>query len=405
MDIRTIVSTEYEELTASTPVSKLVGLLQDVGLVGVVVTDDDGYRGVVTRRQLTASHYQPNQTVGSLVWHVPRVEPDADVREVARLMLDGDTRLLPVFEGDDLVGVVTADDLLAAVEEFLDVASVADVVTTDLVTVAPEDTFGTVLNTLREHRFTHLPVVEEGRAVGILSLYDVTELSARATDRSQGGDAGGTDAVGGKIPVSAGGSHGGRGAREGELDRMLDLPVRDLMVSPVETIDPAVTLRTAVRRMLETEVSSLVVTTDGSPFGIVTKSDVLDALTWETENTRAVQVTGMDLMDDLTYPEVVDMIDGLDGKDDDRSVFDAKLHLHEHDETNRGTPLLLARLRLYTNRGNFIASGEGYGASQAVNQARDVMERQLRDAKTKGQSKKHPDEAFWEKRFGWMLEA
>ncbi|MEF8838343.1 MAG: CBS domain-containing protein [Haloarculaceae archaeon] len=404
MDIRTIVSTEYDELNASTPVSKLVGVLQDSSVVGVVVTDDDGYRGVVTRRQLTASHYQPNQTVGSLVWHVPRVAPDADVREVARLMLDGDSRLLPVFEGDAIVGVVTADDLLAAVEEFLDVATVGDVVTTDLVTASPEDTFGQILNTLREQRFTHLPVVDDGTAVGILSLYDVTELTARAIQKSQGGDASGTDSFGGQISASAGRSHGGQGAREGETDRMLDLPVRDVMVSPVETIDPGTSLQTAVQQMFEAGVSSLVVTTDGSPFGIVTKTDVLDALTWETENTRAVQVVGMDLMDDVSYAEVVDLIEGLDGRDGSLSVFDAKLHFHEHDETNRGTPLLLARLRLYTDRGTFIAKGEGYGASQAINEARDVMERQLRDAKTRGRSKKHPDEEFWEKRFGWMLE-
>jgi ribosome-associated translation inhibitor RaiA len=112
----------------------------------------------------------------------------------------------------------------------------------------------------------------------------------------------------------------------------------------------------------------------------------------------------MDLLDDLTYADVVDLVDGLDGKDDDLTVFDAKLHLHEHDETNRGTPLLLARLRLYTDRGMFTASGEGYGASQAVNEVRDVMERRLRDAKTRGESKKHPDQEFWEKRFGWMLQ-
>ena len=402
MDIRTIVSTEYDELDASTPVSKLVGLLQDTSVVGVVVTDDDGYQGVVTRRQLTASHYQPNQTVGSLVWHVPQVDPGSDVREVARLMLDGDSRLLPVFEGENLVGVVTADDLLAAVEEFLDVATVGDVVSTDLVTASPEDTFGQTLNTLREQRFTHLPVVEGDTAIGILSLYDVTELTARAIQKSQGGDASGTDSFGGQL--AAGRSHGGQGAREGELDRMLDLPVRDVMVSPVETIDPGASLQTAVQRMFDAGVSSLVVTTNGSPFGIVTKSDVLDALTWETENTRAVQVMGMDLMDDISYAEVVDLVEGLDGRDGDLSVFDAKLHLHEHDETNRGTPLLLARLRLHTDRGMFIAKGEGYGASHAINEARDVMERQLRDAKTKGKSKKHPDEEFWEKRFGWMLE-
>ena len=85
-------------------------------------------------------------------------------------------------------------------------------------------------------------------------------------------------------------------------------------------------------------------------------------------------------------------------------VIDARIHLHEHEERLRGTPLLLARIRLHTDSGLYVASGEGYGASHALNEARDVLERQIRDRKTRGRSKKPPDEAFWERRFGWLLE-
>ncbi len=397
MDIHTIVSTEFVELSPSTRVSKLAGIFDDRSVDGVVVTDDEGYQGVVTRRQMTASHYHPDQKVASLVWHVPRVEPTADVREVARLMLDGDTRLLPVFEAERLVGVVTVDDVLAAVLPFLDAATVGDVVTTDLVTVSPDDTFGRTVHLFHEHRFTHLPVVEGDEAVGILSLYDVTDLAARAVSRSQGGDPG-------EDLVSSGRTHGGYGAREGELEKMLDLPVRDVMVSPVEHVHPEETLQAAVERMFDKECSSLVVTTDGSPWGIVTKSDVLAALTWETDDTRAVQVYGTDLLDDTTYADVVEVINGLDAKAADVSILDAKLHLHKHDEKLRGTPLLLARLRLYTDSGVFVASAEGFGASHALNEVRDVMERRIRDEKSYGRSKKHPDADYWNRRFGWRLE-
>ena len=66
--------------------------------------------------------------------------------------------------------------------------------------------------------------------------------------------------------------------------------------------------------------------------------------------------------------------------------------------------MLLARIRLFTDHGLFIASGEGYGASHAIHEARDVLERRIRDDRTYGRSKKHPDDEFWEKRFGWWLE-
>ncbi len=405
MDIANIVSEDYVEFSPDTRVSKLAGTFEDSDIRGIVVHGDE-FEGIVTRRQLATSHHQPNEKLGSLVWHVPRLAPDEDVRKVAQLMIDSDSHLLPVFEGNELIGVVTADGILEEVKPFLDAATVAEAASTDLITVEPDASFGEALHILRENRITHLPVVEGDDAVGALSLYDVTELTVRSTAQSQGGDPpGGTDSFGGDISDSGGRTRGGGfGAREGELTRILDLPVRDLMVSPVRTIHPEETLETAVEEMFEMGGSSLVVTENGNPFGIVTKTDILDSLTWEAGGNRGVQIYGVDLIDDISYDEIVAMVEKFDDRDHGMNLLDAKVHLHEHDEKLRGTPLLLARIRLHTDQGLYIASGEGYGASQAINDARDVLERQIRDKKTHGKSKKPKSEEFWERRFGWMLE-
>ena len=405
MDITDIVSTDFVSFDPDTPVSKVRGAFEDPTLKAVLVSGDDGLDGVVTRRQLASSHQPPMAKVRSMVWHVPRVDPDEDVRAVAQLMLDSDARVLPVFEGRRMAGVVTADDLLELVQPFLDAATVEDAYSRELLTVEPDSTFGEALAVFREHRITHLPVIAEDVAVGLLSLADVTEVTSRAIDRSQGGEPSGFDAHGGQGSTVGYRTHGGFGAREGELARVLDLPVRDLMRSPVHTVRPDETLDAAVEAMFDFGGSSLVVVSDADvPVGILTKTDVLDALTWGAEGNRAVQLFGADLVDDLEYDEVVAMVNALDDRDGDMTVLDAKVHLHEHDETLRGTPLLLARIRLFTDRGLFVASGEGYGASHAINEARDVLERRIRDDKTYGRSKKHPDEAYWERRFGWLLE-
>jgi len=404
MDISNVVSTEYVEVSHDTPVSKLVGAFDDPTVRGVVVTNAGKFKGVVTRRQLVGSHNPPDEKAGSIVWHVPKLAPDEDVREVARLMIDSDSRLLPVFEGDELVGVVTVDRLLEAVHPFLDAATVGQAYSSELVVVEPGTTFGEALHTLREHRITHLPVVDRGDVVGILSLYDVTELAVREVQQSKGGDAPGFDAHGGDGSHGGYRTHGGFGAREGERARMLDLPVRDVMTAPVRTITPDRTLEAAVEEMFDVGGSSLVVVSgDDEPRGIVTKTDVLRSLTWEAGGNRAVQVLGVDLLDDVTYDEVVATIDRFDAMDSGLNVLDAKIHLHEHDETLRGTPLLLARVRLHTDRGLIVASGEGYGARHAINRARDVLERRIRDDKRYGRTKKHPDAEYWEKRFGWWL--
>jgi len=404
MEITDIVSTEYVKLLPDTPVSKLVGAFDDPSVAGVVVYGEE-FEGVVTRRQLASSHHQPDQKLESVVWNVPRVTPDEDVRRVAQLMIDGGSRLLPVFDDDELIGVVTADDLLENVKRFLDAATVGEAYSPDVIAVEPQTSVGEALNVFRENRITHIPVVEDDTAVGILSLYDVMDLTVRSAVRSQGGDAGDTRTDTDGAAVSDGRTRrGGFGAREGELARVIDLPVRDVMVSPVRAIAPDRTLETAVEELFEIGGSSLVVEWDGELAGIVTKTDILDSLTWEADETRAVQVYNTDLLDDVEYDEIVEMIEKFDDRDHGMEILDAKVHLHKHDEKLRGTPLLLARIRLHTDQGLYLASGEGYGASHALNEARDVLERQIRDKKTYGRNKKPRNEEFWEKRFGWILE-
>ncbi len=401
MDINDIISTNYVTHDTDTTISKLVGTFEDATVPGVVIRGD-GYQGMVTRRQLATSRHQPNEKLGSIARAMPRVSPTEDIRRVARLMVDSDSDILPVFEGDNLNGVVTARDILKAVKEYLDVASVGDVSSDDLVAVSPDSTFGDVVHLFRDNRIAHLPVVKDREAVGILSLYDLVDLRIRSMQQSQGGDVSGVDAHGGALAGRS--RRGGFGAREGELERILDLPVRDVMTSPVATVERLDGLGKAVEAMFDIGGSSLVVTEDGNPVGIVTTTDILDALTWEAGGNRAVQIYGIDLLNDMSYDQVVSMINRFDGRDGKMSVLDAKIHLHEHDETLRGTPMILARIRLYTDRGLFMSSGEGFGAKQALTEARDRLERRIIDQKTHGQSKKPPGEDFWERRFGWLLE-
>ncbi|WP_283102253.1 CBS domain-containing protein [Haloplanus halobius] len=404
MDISSIVSTEYTEVSSDTRIAKVVAAFEDPDCRGVIVTEDGTFEGVITRRQLVASHHDPDQKAGSCVWAVPQIATDEDVRRVAQLMIDGDTRLLPVFEDQHLQGVVTADDLLKHVQEFLEAATVDQAASRDLVTIRPDTTLGEALHEFRDHRITHLPVVEDGSARGMLTLYDIVDLTTREIQVSQGGNASGFDAHGGEGSSDNYRTHGGFGAREGELDRMLDLPVRDEMSSPVRTADLEETLDEVVHEMFDATASSLVVTDENEePMGIITKTDVLDALTWGAEGHRAVQVTGTEYIDDTTYRDIVDTIDELDGMDSGLDIHDANIHINEHQERQRGTPLLFVRVRLATDRGLITASEEGYGASHALNEVRDILKRRIREKKTYDKSKKPPGEDYWKRRFGWLL--
>ncbi|WP_424008835.1 CBS domain-containing protein [Haloferax denitrificans] len=399
MDISEILSTKFTEFDIGTPLSKVAGAFENQELDAVVVTDGDEYRGIVSRRQLASSSNQPSAKVGSQVQHVPTVDRTEDVREVARLMVGSDAKTLPVLRDDRVVGVVTGDAVLEAVRPFLDAVTVDDAYTAELVSATPETTIGKALNLLREAGIDHLPIVDGDDLAGMLSLYDVIEFTTRGGQKSQGGSGGSSGRGGGRQ------SRGGFGAREGDSDRMLDLPVRNLMSDAVFTVERSAPLDEAVETMFEREISSLIVTADGTgePVGIITKTDVIEALTWERNDRNAVQVFGLELLEGMDYDDVSALIEDMASKYGEMSVIKASIELQEHKEQSRGVPLVLARIRLVTDRGYFTADGEGYGASHALRLAANAVERQLLKGKTYGQSKKRPDTDEQAQLYGWWL--
>ncbi|MDY6765398.1 MAG: CBS domain-containing protein, partial [Halobacteria archaeon] len=287
MDISNIVSTEFEEVEPETRVSKLRGIFEETNIKAVIVVDKPGYQGIVTQRELISSHLNPGQKASSVMRNAPKVTKHEDVREVARLMVESNSKVLPVFEGDSLYGVITANDLLEEVNSYLNVLSVEDVYTQNLITVGTETTVGEIINKLRENAISRVPVVDEGRLEGIVTIYDIIGFTVRDESKTKGG---GSE------------SYGGLGSRQGEMKRMLDIPARDVMNSPVETTNPDEPLDNVVDRMIEMNYSSLVVVSPdtGEPIGVVTKTDILRSLTWEEEGRMDVQISNIDYLDTMS---------------------------------------------------------------------------------------------------------
>ncbi len=104
------------------------------------------------------------------------IQTSATVFEAARMMVSHNIGAMPVLDGDRLVGVFSERDLLKrVVAKGLDPAAtrIADVMTTELVTVEVTDNDATCLQKMTERKCRHLPVVEKGRLVAFLSARDL----------------------------------------------------------------------------------------------------------------------------------------------------------------------------------------------------------------------------------------
>lgn len=107
---------------------------------------------------------------------VEMAAPTQPLTEAARMMRTGDYGSMPVVADGRIVGVLTDRDIVVrAVAEGLDpqIARVGDVASADVVTVAPGQDLDEALDLMARHRVRRLPVVEDGRLVGMLSQADV----------------------------------------------------------------------------------------------------------------------------------------------------------------------------------------------------------------------------------------
>ena len=104
------------------------------------------------------------------------VRPDASVVEAARSMSSEDVGSLPVVEGDRLVGVVTDRDIaLRVVAEGKDpsATTAGEIASKDPVTVGPDEDLDDALGEMARNQVRRIPVVEDGRLVGIVAQADV----------------------------------------------------------------------------------------------------------------------------------------------------------------------------------------------------------------------------------------
>jgi len=126
---------------------------------------------------------------------------------------------------------------------------VKDSMTREIVTLSPDETAGTALTLCRERRIRHLPVLKEGRLVGIVSDRDLRSSTPALGD-------------------------------QGRAAALQEILVEDVMARDVVTTLPDDPIEHAANVMREERIGCLPVVESGELVGIVTSSDVMAALVY-----------------------------------------------------------------------------------------------------------------------------
>ena len=125
---------------------------------------------------------QVSEILGDKGSEVLTIDADASALEAVRQMVSANVGSLLVTESEEIAGIVTERDYLRRVAQegpADDSVSVREIMSSPLIVVSPETEIDECMAVMTDRRIRHLPVVQNGDVVGIVSIGDVVKFKSK----------------------------------------------------------------------------------------------------------------------------------------------------------------------------------------------------------------------------------
>jgi len=107
---------------------------------------------------------------------IVQATPETNLQQIAELMNQNHVGCVPICSEEHVVGLVTDRDIVTrAVASKLDCSStkVSDIMNTNIIKTTPDTEIDEALQTMKKNQIRRLPVIENNKIVGILSMGDI----------------------------------------------------------------------------------------------------------------------------------------------------------------------------------------------------------------------------------------
>ncbi len=116
------------------------------------------------------------EVMNSLTWDIPLIEKNADIKMVLIVIISRCyVWVVESMENMKIVGVITEHDALHLFEKFNENMTAGDIATKDLIYCTKEEKIRNVLDKIKKHNVRRLPVIENGRIIGEITLRHIIE--------------------------------------------------------------------------------------------------------------------------------------------------------------------------------------------------------------------------------------
>jgi CBS domain-containing protein len=360
ISVRDVCTKNFSAVHENDALSRCLDLFKKEMPPVLAVLDDKGkYAGVIARRWIIRARLDPATTkVKTLTRPAPKVTPTVPLSKAAKLMVENGVRQLPVFEGKKLIGFVTDENIIhGAVTQKWGNTEIKEIMTKAPYTIEANRSVGAALSLFRERGISHVPVMDNGKLAGIISIQDIIEHVFQPQHRQTLGEI-----VGEKVP-------------------MLSIPAKGVMSSPAITVQAETPLKEAEKKMHDYGISCLPVLSQEKLVGIVTKLDFLEPISQMeiSERKFTIQFAAKDIKvnpDEQSF--MMDEFATFARKYE--NIFETGTlfaYIKTHGASRKGVPLIHCRLQLRTAKGAFYSSSEGWGIEPTFRVALDRLDKRI----------------------------
>ncbi len=361
--LKDLIREDYEVIDAEETISKIIPFLDKYepdGAYAILVKEGKKIIGVIRERDLVRGSVMvnPHETkiksfaVKTGILDINNLTPE----RVARRFVEDSTPFV-IVKVDGKYGLIYVNDFLELVKKEFKKIKVREVMNPDVIVIKTYDSAAKALATMRNHGIDRVVVIDDNNRVkGMITIKDIVDRIISPRKRARMGDG------------------------SGEKEKTLSIMADSIMSYPVVTADTGTSVSEVIDLMMKNKISSVVITRDQMPEGIVIKKDILEYFVRKaTPVGYDVQIVTRDVeLDDFEKKAISDDLEKFMKKFKD--FFGDSLisvYIKRHRENFRGLPLIFVRLKLTTDKGTFFVSGESWGVEFAVHATLKKLEREV----------------------------
>ena len=347
LSLRKFLKQDYFRAYSDESISKLALNIKKGARVILIFNDNGDYKGIINKKCLLKNFPFDTKTKISTLLHIPnKISVNSDVYDVVKLMLELEVKQAPIFDRDVFIGVVDIRDLIKNLSSKIMDGSIDRFMTTNVLYLDMHDQLKKALDIFKSRWISRVPIVEDGKVVGILTLTDALVEMLKNGEKS------------------------------------IKTPVNNLMQEKLVSMDKSQDIFSAINLMVSNNVSSVLVLEKGAPYGIITEKDILEQIIASQKikkETYYIQASGE--LEKLTESEkkslnddVVNFVERYSNKFQEVCIH---LYIKEISEKFREKKKFAIRINMTTDRGKFYSLEEQFGVEQALHLALKQLEVQI----------------------------